>query len=102
MLYKYTWSSQVPMRELQCASPPEKAAVPCSPFKGLTVGEEGVAYLLPDEFQKVSMGMEMRREMEGNLLWTLKKNRAILCRFELLLSSGFTFVYNVMFISPNP
>lgn len=68
MLYNYNWSSQVPMREPKCASPPEKAAVPCSPSKGLTVGEEGVAYLLTCEFQKVSMGMEMRREMEGNLL----------------------------------
>lgn len=39
-------------RATRCFPTREGCCVPCSPSKDLTVGEEGVAYLLTEEFQK--------------------------------------------------
>lgn len=83
------------MTEPQGASDSEKGTVACSTTKDLTVAQEGVAYLLLDQFLKVSGGMEIGSETEAKSFWSLRKT-------ELPWSSGFGFVYVAMFVSPNP
>lgn len=53
------------MTEPQGASDSEKGTVACSTTKDLTVAQEGVAYLLLDQFLKVSGGMEIGSETEA-------------------------------------
>lgn len=52
------------MRDLQGVVPPEEDSVLCRPTVDLTVAEGGAAYVLTDQFQKVSVGMGMRVEIE--------------------------------------